>query len=176
MLITELIGWYWRRLCCASNAFNTVVCVCVVQSWDLVEQTQNYLKLLLHIINSDGRWKWCFGWRTEGLCLCSTGSDWVFHKRNGWFYQALLVPLHSGTFPPHTFPHMPWHILESLGQGTVQQITEIQHLWMPTVQNPGRWWWGKTFSGTGSVWQLLQPYSITVSEEYCGLVGGFSQN
>jgi len=31
------------------------VCVCVFQSWDLVEQTQNYLKLLLHIINSDGR-------------------------------------------------------------------------------------------------------------------------
>lgn len=25
------------------------------QSWDLVQQTQNYLKLLLHIINSDGR-------------------------------------------------------------------------------------------------------------------------
>ncbi len=25
------------------------------QSWDLVQQTQNYLKLLLHIINSDGK-------------------------------------------------------------------------------------------------------------------------
>lgn len=27
----------------------------VFQSWDLVQQTQNYLKLLLHIINSDGK-------------------------------------------------------------------------------------------------------------------------
>lgn len=35
-----------------SSIFNFCVCV---QSWDLVEQTQNYLKLLLHIINSDGR-------------------------------------------------------------------------------------------------------------------------
>lgn len=41
-----------------SVGFYDSVCLCVcmcVQSWDLVEQTQNYLKLLLHIINSDGR-------------------------------------------------------------------------------------------------------------------------
>lgn len=44
------------------------------QSWDLVQQTQNYLKLLLHIINSDGR---CltvsrvFGGFTVPLPLCS---------------------------------------------------------------------------------------------------------
>lgn len=152
--------------------------MCVVQSWDLVEQTQNYLKLLLHIINSDGRWKWCFGWRAEGSCLCSTCSDWVFHKRNGWFYQALLVPLHSGTFPPHTFPHMPWHILESLGQGDStadNRNTALMDANCPKTQQTmmmGQdiFWDGKC------LWQLLQPYSITVSEEYCGLVGGFPQN
>lgn len=30
-------------------------CLHLFQSWDLVQQTQNYLKLLLHIINSDGK-------------------------------------------------------------------------------------------------------------------------
>lgn len=31
------------------------LCLHFFQSWDLVQQTQNYLKLLLHIINSDGK-------------------------------------------------------------------------------------------------------------------------
>lgn len=43
---------------CKVRFYQTInVCFSVktVQSWDLVQQTQNYLKLLLHIINSDGR-------------------------------------------------------------------------------------------------------------------------
>lgn len=42
---------------CKVRFLSNNVCFSVktVQSWDLVQQTQNYLKLLLHIINSDGR-------------------------------------------------------------------------------------------------------------------------
>ncbi|XP_047438082.1 myotubularin-related protein 14 isoform X1 [Mugil cephalus] len=45
------------------------------QSWDLVEQTQNYLKLLLHIINSDGE------------------SGLLVHCISGWDRTPLFVSL-----------------------------------------------------------------------------------
>lgn len=37
------------------NALKLNYDLCFSKSWDLVQQTQNYLKLLLHIINSDGK-------------------------------------------------------------------------------------------------------------------------
>lgn len=45
------------------------------QSWDLVEQTQNYLKLLLHLINSDGE------------------SGLLVHCISGWDRTPLFVSL-----------------------------------------------------------------------------------
>lgn len=61
----------------------------IFQSWDLVQQTQNYLKLLLHIINSDGKL----------LCLrtsfsnCTTGIMCL--NSFGWLSGVLwpVVPL-----------------------------------------------------------------------------------
>lgn len=44
------------RLCLYTYVLEFVNCCRLLfQSWDLVQQTQNYLKLLLHIINSDGK-------------------------------------------------------------------------------------------------------------------------
>ncbi|XP_055019192.1 myotubularin-related protein 14 isoform X3 [Boleophthalmus pectinirostris] len=51
------------------------------QSWDLVEQTQNYLKLLLHIINSDA------------MPLASDESGLLVHCISGWDRTPLFVSL-----------------------------------------------------------------------------------
>lgn len=57
------------------------------QSWDLVQQTQNYLKLLLHIINSDGRWLWA-GFSEGSLFRCRSVQDAVSHA-----FLSLMISL-----------------------------------------------------------------------------------
>ncbi|KPP60894.1 myotubularin-related protein 14-like [Scleropages formosus] len=52
------------------------------QSWDLVQQTQNYLKLLIHIINSDGR-----GFEKPDE------SGLLVHCISGWDRTPLFVSL-----------------------------------------------------------------------------------
>uniref|UniRef100_A0A8C7ZT74 Myotubularin related protein 14 n=1 Tax=Oryzias sinensis TaxID=183150 RepID=A0A8C7ZT74_9TELE len=60
------------------------------QSWDLVEQTQNYLKLLLHIINSDDN---------SGLLVhCISGWD-----RTPLFVSLLRFSLWADLLQVHTF-------------------------------------------------------------------------
>uniref|UniRef100_A0A8C7UIN3 Myotubularin related protein 14 n=1 Tax=Oncorhynchus mykiss TaxID=8022 RepID=A0A8C7UIN3_ONCMY len=72
----EGLVFNWNQVC--RSIFNIsflVFSVLVFQSWDLVHQTQNYLKLLLHIINSDDE------------------SGLLVHCISGWDRTPLFVSL-----------------------------------------------------------------------------------
>ncbi|XP_019214063.1 myotubularin-related protein 14 isoform X3 [Oreochromis niloticus] len=89
------------------------------QSWDLVQQTQNYLKLLLHIINSDGKMvnhhqtavdfkdslnrlllfqcptsnRICVDNQGTTMSKCSDDSGLLVHCISGWDRTPLFVSL-----------------------------------------------------------------------------------
>uniref|UniRef100_A0A8C7PC69 Myotubularin related protein 14 n=1 Tax=Oncorhynchus mykiss TaxID=8022 RepID=A0A8C7PC69_ONCMY len=69
----EGLVFNWNQ--CTPDENVLKLCVPLFQSWDLVQQTQNYLKLLLHIINSDDE------------------SGLLVHCISGWDRTPLFVSL-----------------------------------------------------------------------------------